>query len=1051
MKGKSKWTSAVFVLLALVLALGAALTVAPAREPPAAEAGPLIWTTVEGDYPLHGLPTGVGQIIATAVLGNTVFVLANTVPDPAAPATSIQVVRSDDGGYRWEPPRNVIIGAGTTGVAIAISPNYTSDGTVLVLATDRIVYASTDKGVTWPVANATFALPIGVVPSSLAISPVFNALASGGQIVVGGTFVAGTCTWYETWQGPTIGWVGAWTVIPVATPGTNCLAIGYAPTSSLRLMGVFVDGAFTYGSSGSISSGFPANNAGLPGTFVFVDPNAGSLRIHLGPATGAVIALGSDYNPISTVASPNAPMEFFVGTVGVVGVSSIFWFNPTLAVFQDLRVVAGLPVLPTSGLVASGTYTRAILIVGSSAQPITYNCDVRSLTWSTPVFIEGNGGAIGTVSGTVGVLLAYTGSGNTVYAATTDLVTAFTIGDLTGLSRSDDFADSWGDTCLTGEDFTQNVLDMVWLDALTGIIVCDDFNLGFAPPFNVESTFKTWDQGISWKRVDRWQDVTQVARAPDGTIVLLDTGTTGNKVLVSNDSAETFTPTAADPVILVTTMMSAIAAGSATDIVVGDIAGHLYWTNTGGSSWTDAGAVGAFVHSLEVPDEYATVSHVAAGMTSSAGMMEVFLSTDRGASWTQVGTSTQVGAWGPVVGYMGTAFSGTYGTDSLLYNNTMGAAADDIYRTDTSGDLATAGWMPLGAGTSIGAPGAAIAAIDMVYYAALDGVEDLTGNILYATSPGVGVPMAATYSPESVNWQFPFNTLWGAFAPDAASSFTRPGVLEAVVGSSIDIFTVDTVATAPIDRVRSWTGTTGYLTPPVLLDPIGGKIVPSNNLATGDPVELTWAPVIGALLYNVQVSKAPSRLYAVAAPVVGVLTEVSIGVGTLSDGQTYYWQVRVASTLMGAYTGPYSDWQTFTVEAVELHVAPTLIKPVAAAVDVAVRPLFQWSGIEDATNFQLQVDEDPTFGSPVIDETLGVQQTYQPAVALDWEETYSWRVKGVGLDWETTWSESIFVTIPEWAEPSPAVTPVWVWIVIVLGAIVAIVVIVLIVRTRRPV
>jgi len=720
MKGKSKWKGVVMVLLALVLALGAVLTAAPVREPPEAEAGPLIWGTVEGDYPLHGIPTGVGQIIAIAVTGNTVFVLADT--DGAAPADGlIQVVRSDDGGYRWEPPRNIAVtAAGNTGVAIAISPFYISDGGVMVLATDRIVYASIDKGVTWNVAaNTTAVLPVGVVPSSLAVSPVFNALASGGQIVVGGTWDAGTAanTWYETWQGPTVGWTGAWTAILATTAATNCWAVAYAPTSSLSLVAVMDNAVDTYALTGTIAGPWPAIAVANPPL---------SARIHLGVLTGAAIALADDYNPVATVACPRCPIYMFVGTVGVAA-SSTFWFNPTTAVFQDLRVAAGLPVLPASGLVADGTYTRATLIVGASAFPITYNCDVRSLTWSTPVFIEGNGGAIGTVSGTVGVLLAYTGSGSTVYAGTSDLATAFTVGDLTGLHRSDDFAASWSDTCLTGENFRQNVLDMVWLDASTGIIVCDDFNAAAVPPGNVESTFKTWDQGISWKRVDRWADVTQVARAPDGTIVLLDTGTTGNKVLVSTDSGESFTPTAADPVVLVTTMMSAIAAGSITDIVVGDIAGHLYYTGNGGSSWTDVGAVGARIWSLEVPDDYATVSHVAAGMTSSAGLMEVFLSTDRGASWTQVGNSTQVGGWGAGVGYIGTAFSPTYVTDSLLYNNTVGAAANDIYRTDTSGDLATAGWMPLS--------GAAlpIAAIDVVYYAPLDGVEGYTGNILYAT------------------------------------------------------------------------------------------------------------------------------------------------------------------------------------------------------------------------------------------------------------------------------------------------------------------------------
>ena len=1042
-------------MLALVLALGAALTGAPAREPPAAEAMPLIWGTAEGVVP-YGLPPGVGQIVAIHVTGNTVFVLSDVVAGDGF----IEVIRSDDGGYSWAAANAIPVAfPAATGVAIVASPSYGNDGTVLVLASDGIVYLSQNRGVTWPFVTVALADAV----TSLAVAPNFDGLTAG-TIAVGVARIATLSTVHlNTWAGAPAIW-GGWAPLNPMPGGVNTpaapsatLAVAFAPEAAYSNWVVTV----TFNAATARLHSYVTPIGGLwpaPAAANTINP----APLPIGAATDtAVIAFGADYNPTVN------PLRYFIGLTGT---NPGVWWEQTLLAWVNIYAATTVPVgrWPTSGLVATGSYARATLIAGVATFPLTYKIDVRSGIVDPPVFIEGDGGPIGAVSGTVGVLLAYRGTGNTVFAATVDFVGGFTAGDLTGLHRSDSFADSWFDTCLTGEDFRQNVNDMAWLDGRTGIIVCDD---GTAP---YESVFKTWDTGISWKRVDRRMNVTLLSVAPDGTIYLLNTGNTSTKVLSSTDDGDSFTATAIDPTIA-SVILTAIAGGSATDIVVGSINGRIIYSGDGGASWTDVGQQAARIVSLWVPDNYDTVNHVGAGVTSLAGLPEVLLSTDAGASWTQVGTSTQVGAWGPwvappPVGYIGGAFSPTYGgsPDDLLYVHTVGAVANDIYRTDTSGDLATAGYMPLGAGV-------AIAAIDMVHYAAIADLEAYTGNILYATGATVGPAgtiiatpggVLTTYSPEIVNYQFPFTTFWDAFPPDAGSNFARNGVLDAVVGSSIDLFAADWSdgsgqAWSGIDRVRTITETTGYLTPPALRDPIGGAIVPSNDRATGEPVEVHWGLVVAALTYDPVVATSPSRLDAVWRPVFGIgtpavpagviATEGSVPTGTLADGQTYYWQVRVNSTLWGVHFGPWSDWQSFTVEAVELHVAPTLIKPVAAAVDVAVRPLFQWSGIEDATNFQLQVDDDATFGSPVIDETLGVQQTYQPAVALDWEETYSWRVKGIGLDWETPWSESIFVTIPEWAEPSPAVTPVWVWIVIVLGAIVAIVVIVLIVRTRRPV
>ncbi|MFQ5924957.1 MAG: hypothetical protein ACE5IE_03070, partial [Dehalococcoidia bacterium] len=967
MKAKSKWSGVVMVLLALVLVLGAALTAAPVREPPTVGAGSLSWGSAEGVAP-RGLPPGVGQIIDIAVTGNTVFVLADL---DAGVDGNIEVMRSDDGGYSWQA-QNVIAtlgGAGTSGTAIKVSPIYGSDGTVLVLASDQRVYLSQNRGVTWPFVS----LPVGDTVTSLAVEPDFDGLTAG-TIAVGVSRLFTTSTVHlNTWSGAPGTW-GGWTPLNPGSAyavGSIAWAVEFAPEAAYSNWVVTVHqiAGSTRGMITTIGGTWPV-------------PAVANLIVAAAPA-GAVIAFGDQYNP---TVDPN---EFFVGLTGAA--AGVYWWQPIPVPWENLYAATTVPASrwPTTGLVASGDYDRATLNAGSQSFPLTYEIDVRSGIVEPPVFIEGDGGPIGDVSGTVGVLLAYRGTGNTVFSATADFVGGFTAGDLTGLHRSDNFGVSWFDTALTGEDFRQNVNDMAWLDPNTGVIVNDN-------GAGIESTFKTWDKGISWKRVDRRQGVTLITRAPDGTIYLLNTGNTADKVQRSTDDGENFTVTATDPSIA-SRMMTAIAGGSADDVAVGDVNGRFYWSHDGGASWTEAGQLASNVRSMWVPDQYATVNHMAAGVWSLEGRMQVLLSTDRGVSWTQLGDGTT--KWGPGLGYIGGAFSPTYETDNLFYAHTMGANKDDVWRTDVSAGAADASW------TELSGSGNPISAIDIVHYAPLEGIEAHNGNILYAAVGAPGGVVMQSYQPWLLAKEMPFVTFWNTFPADGASSFVRTGALDAVAGSSVRVFVVDVGAP---DRVREFTETTAYLAPATQLGPIDGAIVPSNNTATGEPVELTWGIVVGALTYDVVVATDPSRLFSVLPAITTspLFQEFSIPVGTLSDGETYYWQLRASSTVNFGYTGPWSDWQSFTVEAVELHMAPTLLSPASGAIDQPIRPLMRWGSVQDATGYLLQVDDDAAFGSPVIDETLGVQQTYQPAADLAWESTYSWRVKAVGADFETAWNES---------------------------------------------
>jgi hypothetical protein len=1109
MKTKSKWKGAVLVALALVMVLSLAVIAVPRGQD--AEALDLSWGVHEGIDPT-GLPQGAGALIDVAVVPgtSTVYVLCDQGLAPG----NVVVYRSDTGGSSWGTPVNLglvgssspttaaLAGTAEVGVQLAVSPNYGQDGTVFVLTNDTAgpggyVYTSLNKGVTWDPPQIIPAAQVPASPATIAVDPNFNSLLSGGTIAVGGLWDGTNCVWYETWQSPVVGWTATWTGVPsnpIDSP--DCLALMYAPTSSLRLISVQYDwwSNGMYGVTGSLTTGFPQLT---PGNLPTPGNSDGADWIHAGNAATAVIGIGSDYDPVSSAACANCPMYMFVGTSGAAA-SSTFWFDPVTAQFADLKLASTLPAahMATSGLVAQGMYGRAKLLTGCADVPLTYTVDVRTSVWSTPVYIEGDGGPIGTQSTNVGVKLGYGGSGNEVYAITTQVPASYYAGilpptvainptaqpgDLTCLSMTDNFGTSWSDTALTQEDFRQNVVDMAWLDAYSGIVVCDTTGA----PGGFQSVFKGGPG--AWKRVDRWQGIQRIAVSADGAaIFLLDTGTTGAKVLRSLDGGDSFTATASDPTAIVTIMMTTIAAGSANDIFVGDWNGHIYSTHDGGATWTDAGQVAGTIKSLDVPTFYAVAKHVLAGVDTLVSPNQgVIVSKDDGATWSAAGIAMWGGGGLGNAGHVEVKFSPMYNgtTEAYAYAGINGTFADNMFRLDlNAGGMWTNMLLPAGADTEV-------VNFDVVKVPGIVGDTASKENIMYVLEEGTD-NIYATYYPELVSetvplWRFDLGgvlsstgSVWALNGPTPGNT-NIPCPFDAVVGASVTLVARDP-APAP-DFVRSLTETTAFLTPIVMNSPANGATVASNNQAAGEPVELQWPGVPGAWLYQVMVVtdiNNPATAIVLAQTAIPQVTEYTINVGSLVDGQSYYWRTRVLQSgpVNAGHTGPWSGWHSFSVEygPGEVNTGPELLSPAPGATGVALKPGFSWKAIPNASSYDFQLATDGAFTDILADEPglAGSQTSYGYTGTLERETTYFWRVKamgGTGIDaWSTQWASAAFSTMakeqPQPTFPPPVTvqegdtviieqvdrdTPGWVWALIVIGAVLAIVVIVLIMRTRR--
>ena len=211
-------------------------------------------------------------------------------------------------------------------------------------------------------------------------------------------------------------------------------------------------------------------------------------------------------------------------------------------------------------------------------------------------------------------------------------------------------------------------------------------------------------------------------------------------------------------------------------------------------------------------------------------------------------------------------------------------------------------------------------------------------------------------------------------------------------------------------------------------------------------VPLSWQAKGGASQYQWQVSE--DSAFTAANTKSGTTSDLTVTVLGLKPATTYYWRSRAIEPMLCRW----STAQQFTTVIGGETGAPKLITPEIGATITDKSPLFTWSGVASASNYQIQVATSPTFAAAdiVIDKTLGNVQAYEADKDLV-NGTYYWQIKGTNAttDTETPWSGLGSFTLDTSA--GGAGTPVWVWVLIVLGVLLGIIVLVLILRTRRPV
>jgi hypothetical protein len=173
----------------------------------------------------------------------------------------------------------------------------------------------------------------------------------------------------------------------------------------------------------------------------------------------------------------------------------------------------------------------------------------------------------------------------------------------------------------------------------------------------------------------------------------------------------------------------------------------------------------------------------------------------------------------------------------------------------------------------------------------------------------------------------------------------------------------------------------------------------------------------------------------------GTMVEVYLPLGT-----TFYWRVR-------AYWPLFSQWSETCSVITPLGpgaARPILESPSAGQEGVDLNPTLEWTGLIDATSYELEIAEDCDWNNVV--EITTTDTIYVVVTDLDYDTTYCWKVRALSETTESPWSDvGTFYTMTTPPPEEAPVTPLWVWVVIGLGAVLAVAVIVLIMRTRKPV
>jgi hypothetical protein len=1063
--------------------LGVALTVAMLASlfvfaaPVAAAEGNMQWLAQPLPTALfnvldNGANAAVPTYFAVASDGSTIYAIDSAIAANAAGC----ILKSVDGGQSFL----AITAPGTAGGVlryVAISPTNPS----VVAVAERIpaaldaVYVSTNGGVTWtalPAINAVASGAINTEIMGLGISPdrtdsLFNRdyVIAVADSTAGPAGLAGAAGLQIIGATPAAGWAN------FGTAAYDYLTVAVSPNylGDRAVIAVSDNVAGTWAEVWNNT--WPAVAPALyPTTVAFPRLlNAAAVEAAAANET-ADIALPSDFDPTTATG-----MRFWVGIASAaagVGQGGIYRVDASQTPELLALGLTGTRVnsVAYSGTVASGTLFAGFQTPGginALCAPVSYTTQAQT---NLPVWTPSLKPPTGAGFGGVGRPIVRVSPNFT----TDKKVYAMTIGNESALSISTDAGVSFNQEAIIN-------LGAANVAAVDAIALTPDATTLFvvsraAGRVSVWQT-ATAPTAISWSRI--WcanagnpclisLNLSGWATAPEIYVVNTVAGTP-NGMFASYDGGATFN-VRSTPLAPVNDL--AVASSKVVYVASGT---NVYKSILGGSVWGSPVPANA----------NAIITLVTAGNdVLVGGTGACSRSTDAGTSFVQL----------PIAGLPVSTFTvlpdEDYATNKIIYaGDTATIVANNIYRINADTGAVWENILNPTAPATVGLIGLG-----------------MSNGALYGMANNAAVaPIGILTCDRTLNPLSSVGTItWGTMnipvgAALLATSFdVAQNKVYVAVGAGPTLWAYnDTLATAKSTITSPASGTM------VAVDPVTGRAevvaMVWNAMGSGTGLVNQYTMAIyekaqglsGAVFIPIQGPGAPLDLVVPTAPrcsiwPFGTAVAAPDIAYTLIAGREYGIQIRALDEVSNdTINSPFSDPVYFTIEAATgvitpPYAGPMLQAPQLGGTGVAIKPAFAWAPMSGVITWDFEISKssalnaDGTYTTPVkslIGASALTTNSWSCDIDLEYSTPYVWHVQGTnatggktiwGIGSFTTKAAEVFtcpidgLTFPTQAalEAHNAVahaptTPLYVWVIVIIGAVLVITVIVLIVTTRR--
>ena len=179
-----------------------------------------------------------------------------------------------------------------------------------------------------------------------------------------------------------------------------------------------------------------------------------------------------------------------------------------------------------------------------------------------------------------------------------------------------------------------------------------------------------------------------------------------------------------------------------------------------------------------------------------------------------------------------------------------------------------------------------------------------------------------------------------------------------------------------------------YLAAPTLISPSKDEIISTLN------PKLKWQAVRNASQYEVLIDDSTDFVHPVFQDTLENVVEC---VSDSLEYKRYYWKVR-------AVNGEWSEVWNFTIEKTVLD-SPVLRSPPIGMILEAETPLLQWQPVDNATEYEVLVDNSEDFSAPEF--SLIVTDLTECTTDTLKSDLYYWKVRATDGEWSDVWNFQI--------------------------------------------